>query len=205
MLARSPERDCSLLSQMGYLIPSVTFLKTVFSSLIPHRGLGTSLLTEPGSPPLISGSQEKKSISYPEVWEPTAQLGQLMGSRVPPTFIRHKLASILSCSTILRACPILIVLFTGVSPFILKKREGQLSMIEGPAQSQLKAPLHIHSSKTFTRLDHVPRCFPLFIPIFQCGLSHPCLPQLRKWRGWDEMLPRLPYGLGHRSSYVQMM
>lgn len=43
-----------------------------------------------------------------------------MGARIAPTFIRHKLASILSCSTILRAWPILIVLLTGVSPFILE-------------------------------------------------------------------------------------
>lgn len=147
---------------MGYRIPSITFLKTVFSSLIPHRGLGTSLLTEPGSPPLISGSQEKKSIPYPEVWEPTAQLGQLIGSRVPPTFIRHKLASILSCSTILRACPILIVLFTGVSPFILEKREGQLSMIE-PCTISTEGPPPCSLLKNLYKAGS---CAPMFSSLY---------------------------------------
>lgn len=57
------------------------------------------------------------------------QQGVIMGSCggscpiLPPrphihTFIRHMLASILSCSTILRACPMLMVLLTGVSPFM---------------------------------------------------------------------------------------
>lgn len=35
------------------------------------------------------------------------------------TLILHMLASILSCSTSFRACPMLIVLFTGVSPFMV--------------------------------------------------------------------------------------
>lgn len=34
---------------------------------------------------------------------------------------------------------------------------------------------------------------------FSSGLSHPCLPGLREWRGWDEMPSKLPHGLGHRS------
>jgi hypothetical protein len=103
-----------------------------------------------------------------------------MGARVPPTFIRHRLASILSCSTILRACPILIVLFTGVSPFILEKREGQLR-----ALSQLKACLSLFNLYK-TRI--MPQYFILLLSppcplLSSSSLSHPCLPQGEKWTG----------------------
>lgn len=40
--------------------------------------------------------------------------------------MRHMLASILSCSTILRACPMLMVLLTGVSPFMGGAGEGNV-------------------------------------------------------------------------------
>lgn len=49
--------------------------------------------------------------------------------RVRLTFILQKLASIFSCSTSFLAWPTLMVLFTGVSPFILATKIGTL-MVE---------------------------------------------------------------------------
>lgn len=169
------------------------------SFLIPHRGLRSPLLIEPGTPSLISGSEAVgESIFYPEVWEHTAQPGQLMGLRVPPTFILHKLASILSCSTILRACPILIVLFTGVSPFILEKREGSSE------QSQLQAPSMLTHPALMRPRPYAP-IFCFLIPILQGTFPSPSSSAEEMERGWDEMLPKLTQSLGHRSLNIQII
>lgn len=147
---------------------------TVFSSRVTHGGLGSALLTDPRTPPLIS---RKESISHPEVWQSTVQPCQL-GSRAPPTFILHKLASILSCSTILRACPMLIVLFTGVSPFILEKRDSS-EHDGGPCTVSAEGPPLI----SLYEAGHMLPYFTSLLSPTSSGLSHPCLPKLRKWRG----------------------
>ena len=58
------------------------------------------------------------TIEWPKGWDRSLSL----------TLMRQKLASIFSCSTSFRACPTLMVLFTGVSPFILS-RNTQTKMI----------------------------------------------------------------------------
>lgn len=110
-----------------------------------------------------------------------------MGVRVAPTFIRHKLASILSCSTILRAWPILIVLFTGVSPFILEERQTtQYSQLKHSALQQphgqdwprILYPYYLHSPVAIPSLflsgenGEKMKCFPnpwvLVTKLYKC-------------------------------------
>lgn len=80
--------------------------------------------------------------------------------------IRHKLASIFSCSTILRACPMLMVLFTGVSPFILEKRQ----------RGAWPGPLPI--------LLALRPCQPVVPPPFlQCPLPIPIVPKRENEEG----------------------
>lgn len=110
-----------------------------------------------------------------------------MGARVAPTFIRHRLASILSCSTILRAWPILIVLFTGVSPFILE--EGHDPVLSAEALS----------ASTATRLG----LCPIFCPHIISTLQWPFLLFFSVGRmEKSEMLSKSP---GHGHQTIQMI
>ena len=139
-----------------------------------------AFLTDAKTPSMISRSQWKKA-SLSLRFRHLGTACQLMGSRAPPTFIRHKLASILSCSTILRACPILIVLFTGVSPFILEKRDSS-ERARGPCTISAEgpvAPLRLINhckARSYTLIFYSP-----LIPNLP-GLFHLPVPHLRKRR-----------------------
>lgn len=177
-------------------MPSLGLLRTVFSSRVTHGGLGSALLTDPRTPPLIS---RKESISHPEVWQSTVQPCQL-GSRAPPTFILHKLASILSCSTILRACPMLIVLFTGVSPFILEKRDSS-EHDRGPCTVSAEGPLLI---SLYEAGSYAPVFYFPLIPNLQWSFP-PLSSKAEEMERWDEKLPKLLQGLGLRSLNILMI
>lgn len=117
-LTRIPERDCSSFAKKAIFL----FLVPFETALSPNASPRNNFADKAQFLPLTSGCQEKKHFFFLLRGFANLQLrpGGLMGARIAPTFIRHKLASILSCSTILRAWPILIVLLTGVSPFILE-------------------------------------------------------------------------------------